>query len=215
MPLFDRLVVRFLAIAFGFSWAVGGVLALTGGFTLGLRQTIGGFIFMLGPAIAAIVLTLGQPASERRETLPLRVRFDRWLAIAWLVPTLVVVFATLGAGLLPGTHLVAPAAALAAKITELYGAARTTKLEGLPQLPLSIALVAADLRLRCRLQHTLHAQRRARLARLSLGAVAGGISASGGSRSRQEPLWGLLACPSHLDGVRLAPDVPVAGVAGS
>lgn len=141
MSLLDRHALRFVALSFGFSWVVGGVLALTGGFAPGARQVIGGFIFMMGPAVAALVVTRGQRMGERRDSLGLRVRFDRWLVVAWLVPTLVIVLAMLGAGLLPGTRLVSPAAALVTKITELSGPTQAAKLAALPQALISIGLV--------------------------------------------------------------------------
>lgn len=141
MRVFDRAVLQFLALAFGFSWAVGAFLAFTGGFATPGRQVVGGFIFMTGPAIAALVTTRRDSAADRREHLGWRLRFDRWLLVAWLVPIVVLVVASLGAGLFAGTHLTSPAAALAARLTELSGPDEAAKLNQVPGWALSLALV--------------------------------------------------------------------------
>jgi uncharacterized protein len=138
----DSMARRFLAIAFGWSWLVAVVLFELGGIGSGLRLMVGGFAFMLGPAIAAVLVTRGMPKPDRRAALGFgRVRADRWLFLAWFVPAVLVAAATLGAALVPGTTLLAPAAALRAQIAASAGAAQAAKLDRFPPALLSALIV--------------------------------------------------------------------------
>lgn len=128
------MTARFLAIAYGFSWSVAAALWATGGLS-GIRHVVGGFAFMLGPAIAALIVT---PREARRKTFALRPRIDRWLVFAWAVPLLVVTGATLGSALIPGASLLSPADALMAKLSP----EDATKLASVSPVVLSLGLVA-------------------------------------------------------------------------
>src|SRR5689334_19457683 len=120
----DPIATRFFALAFGWSWLVAAALFSLGGIGSPLRLMVGGFAFMLGPAIAALFLTRSAPKPERRAILGFaRPRADRWLLLAWLLPSVLVAAATLGAALVPGTTLLSPAAALRAQVAASAGAA--------------------------------------------------------------------------------------------
>lgn len=121
---------RFLLIAFGWSWTVAAILYFTGGLE-GIRHTVGGFAFMLGPAIAALACTRDPKA------LGLALPFNRWLPIAWAIPVSALVLATWGSSLLPGTHLINPVDALAAYLPP----DRAQKLAVLPRAPLTVGLL--------------------------------------------------------------------------
>jgi hypothetical protein len=130
-------VSRFLAIAYGLSWAIAAVLWATGGIG-GLRHVVGGFAFMLGPAVAALVMT---PKDRRREVFALKPKLDRWLFTSWALPAAVVVVATLLSALLPGVRLLSPADALATQVPpEQLG-----KLAAMPKGLVSAVLVVQAL----------------------------------------------------------------------
>ncbi len=133
--------MRLLAIAHAFSWAVAlGIYAL-GGLAAPLRHVAGGFIYMLGPAFGAVVAVRVLPHGERRAACGLsRPRFDRWIFLAWLVPMVLVAAATLGSALVPGVHVVSPAAGLM-KTLESAGPDKTAKLASFPPAVLSVLLV--------------------------------------------------------------------------
>lgn len=141
--LFDGLALRALAIAFGFSWLVAAILALGGGIGSPARHVAGGFAFMLGPAIAALVVVRRLPREQRRAALgferPLAQSFDRSLLFAWLVPALAVAAATLGSALLPHTELQSPATALAKMVA--HDPVQKAKLARIPPGALSALLV--------------------------------------------------------------------------
>lgn len=140
-----RSVPGFLALAFGFSWTVAAFAAGSG-----LMSTLGGpvligFPYMLGPAVAAIVCTRGIPWAERRALLGFRLKLDRWLLAAWLLPILTMSLATLGAALMPGTHLVFPADAVITKVTQSAGPEEAAKLAAVSRGLLSAGLVGQAL----------------------------------------------------------------------
>jgi hypothetical protein len=138
----DRLAARFLALAFGVSWIVAAVLFAAGGIGSPLRLMVGGFAFMLGPAVAALVVTRALPKTERRAALGFgRIRADRWLVLAWLVPAAIVGAATFASALVPGATLLSPAAALRAQIAASAGAVEAAKLDAIPPALLSTLLV--------------------------------------------------------------------------
>ena len=137
----DAIAVRFLAISYGVSWAIAAVVYATGGIGSPVRLAIGGFVFMLGPAVAALWLTRSMTREDRRAALGLRFRFDRWLLFAWLIPAVLVGAATLASALVPGTRLLSPAAALHAQIAASAGPAEADKLARFPAWLLSLLLV--------------------------------------------------------------------------
>jgi hypothetical protein len=140
-----RSVAGFLALAFGFSWTVAAIAAGTGLMSTPGGPVLIGFPYMLGPAVAAIVCTRGIPWAERRALLGLKVKVDRWLLVAWLLPILTLGLATLGAALMPGTHLVLPADALITKITQAAGPEEAAKLAAVSRGLLSAGLVGQAL----------------------------------------------------------------------
>ncbi|MCC7069854.1 MAG: CPBP family intramembrane metalloprotease [Deltaproteobacteria bacterium] len=80
-----RPLVVFLAVAFGVSWALGGVLALLGrDLHIALRTAIM-IAYMFGPALGAV---LAQRVAGERPLAPLSVslRPNRWWLYAWLMP---------------------------------------------------------------------------------------------------------------------------------
>jgi hypothetical protein len=129
-----------LAVAYGTSWAVAAALWATGGIHTPFRKAAGGFAFMLGPAIAALVVTRKMPWPRRREVLALRHGSSRWLLAAWLVPATIVAVATLGSVLVPGTNLLSPATALRSVVLA-HSAAEAVKLDRIPAPLLSGLLV--------------------------------------------------------------------------
>lgn len=131
---------RMIAIAYAVSWIVGVALWATGGIQSAPRKIVGGFAFMLGPAIGALVMTRRMPWPERRRALGLVVPSWRWLLAAWLVPALLVGVATLGSLLVPGTSLVSPASALRSLVAA-QSAASAAKLDSIPAPLLSTLLV--------------------------------------------------------------------------
>ncbi len=138
----DALALRFLAVAFGSSWLVAAGVFVLGGIGSQLRLMVGGFAFMLGPTLAAVVVTRAMPKAERRAVLGLaRPRADRWILLAWLLPALLVAGATLGAALVPGTTLLSPAAAVRAQVVASAGADQAAKLDRFPPALLSTLLV--------------------------------------------------------------------------
>jgi len=102
---------------------------------------VGGFGFMLGPAIGALVAVRSLPRADRRAALGLSFRFDVWLLAAWLVPAILVAAATVGSALVPGTHLLSPAVALRAQLEASAGPAQAAKLDAIPPGVLSCMIV--------------------------------------------------------------------------
>jgi membrane protease YdiL (CAAX protease family) len=93
----------FLAVAFGFSWTLGGVLlALGPDAHLGVRTAVL-VVYMFGPAVAAVVT---QRAAGEQPFAPLsvKVRPNRWWLVAWLFPFALQPLAIGIALLLPGVE---------------------------------------------------------------------------------------------------------------
>src|SRR5512133_2023507 len=99
-----------VAGAYGFSWSVALALWATGGIPTGWRHVVGGFLFMCGPALSALVVRRWKGKQEG--DFPLRLRLDRWLAVAWAIPLALVLVATFASALVPGVELLSPVAAL-------------------------------------------------------------------------------------------------------
>jgi hypothetical protein len=109
----DPLALRFLGLAYAFSWSVGALLYATGGLQPPLHLLVGGFAFMLGPAAAALILTRGVRWTDRQRTLGLRLPLDRWLFVAWALPAALVGGALVLSAAFPGVTVESPAAGLA------------------------------------------------------------------------------------------------------
>ncbi|MBE2248101.1 MAG: CPBP family intramembrane metalloprotease [Myxococcus sp.] len=138
----DRQALTFLAASYGFSWAVALAAFLTGGLSTPVRQSGWGFAFMLGPALAALVVSRGVPWRERAASFGLSLRVDRWLFAAWAAPLLLVLLATLLSGLSTAATLVSPAEGLTRELSRLgAGAAQLAELERLSPVWLSLGLV--------------------------------------------------------------------------
>jgi hypothetical protein len=129
--------------AFGSSWSVALVLWLTGGIASGVRHVVGGFAFMCGPALAALVVR--HVYRIDRAALGLGLRLDpasrRWLLAAWAIPLGLVVAATLGSALVPGVRLALPETALVEQVRRHASAAEAAKLTRFPPGVLSALLV--------------------------------------------------------------------------
>ncbi len=98
-----RPLAVFLAVAFGVSWALGGLLAILGRDAHIAVRTAIMIAYMFGPALGAVV---AQRVAGERPLAPLKVglRPNRWWLYAWLVP-LAVQPLILGVSLLlPGVH---------------------------------------------------------------------------------------------------------------
>jgi hypothetical protein len=105
-----------------------------------LRKVAGGFAFMLGPAIAALVVTRNMPWATRRDVLALRRGSGLWLLAAWLIPATIVAVATLGSVLVPGTRLLSPAHGLRL-VVAAHSASQAAKFDRIPDSLLSGLLV--------------------------------------------------------------------------
>jgi hypothetical protein len=129
-----------LLLAHAFSWAVALGLYATGGMGTPWRHVVGGFAFMIGPAIGAVVAVRGLPKGERGGVLAIaRPKLDRWLVLAWLVPLLLVGAATLASGLVPGVAVRSPAAGLVATL-DAADPGKSGRLTAFPPAVLSLLL---------------------------------------------------------------------------
>lgn len=126
----------FLLVAFGFSWLVALVLAFIGDFTSPVIHAVGGFIFMCGPALGAVVAWKVHclPNSAFGLTMPNL----RWMFFAWLTGVFIVASSMLLSLLLPGATFVAPGTALLALLPPEEVTKLTTTM---PEPTLSLALV--------------------------------------------------------------------------
>lgn len=93
-----RGTLLFLIIAFGWSWAWGFAIWLAGG-VAGSSFLLLAMVFMAGPMIAAIVCAILYDKGRRIAALGLKPRLTAsawlWLFLAWAIPLLLVVGATL------------------------------------------------------------------------------------------------------------------------
>jgi membrane protease YdiL (CAAX protease family) len=101
--LFDRQILLFLALCFGFSWAIGALTWKLGG----LASPFGGlliFVFMWGPAFAALICTWAFDRSRWKQALGF-LSMPNWVWL-WAVglAALIVVGATLLSLLGPEVH---------------------------------------------------------------------------------------------------------------
>jgi len=91
-------LITFIVVSFGFSWALAGLLYKSGGLSQSLAQLYM-FLFMLGPAVGAIVCTFLFEKGRRLEALGLKggVRngLNAWLLWAWLIGIGMAIFALL------------------------------------------------------------------------------------------------------------------------
>ncbi|WP_022698488.1 CPBP family intramembrane glutamic endopeptidase [Euryhalocaulis caribicus] len=86
MTIFRNGVWLFLLIAFAFSGAIGGVIHATGAMERQLLFTGLAFIYMCGPAIAALVCAARFDRGRMRQSLGVAKPFNRALVWAWLIP---------------------------------------------------------------------------------------------------------------------------------
>lgn len=131
----------FLALSFAWSWSVAFAAWMTGGLATSVRHVLFGFAFMLGPALAALVVTRGLRGAERNRVLGFRRPFDRWLLIAWLLPALLIGLSILGSGWFSGVEIRSPRQGLLEQMAALATAKDLGELQQFPALPLSVLLV--------------------------------------------------------------------------
>ncbi|RYE85318.1 MAG: CPBP family intramembrane metalloprotease [Myxococcales bacterium] len=142
-PLPRGTTATFLAVTFGWSWSVGAACWAAGGYgsSIDVGHVVWGFVFMLGPAIGALVATRRMPWPRRREVLGLTSPRAAWLPAAWLIPFALIVAATLGSALLPGVRLRWPSEGLVAMMRELSTAEKAEKLAAWPAPLLSLGML--------------------------------------------------------------------------
>jgi membrane protease YdiL (CAAX protease family) len=114
-----RGTLLFLVIAFGWSWAVGALIWQTGAMQRpGLFQGLA-FLFMWGPAVAALVCATLYDRGRRVAALGVRLRFTKaswlWLFLSWAIPVALIVVATLVDWAGPQVSPADPAAQLTAQ----------------------------------------------------------------------------------------------------
>lgn len=111
-----RRVSVYTLAAYGFSWTVAAIMAVSG-----IRMGDPGFsalglLYMCGPLFAAIFATRVSDRRSIRDTLGLRPQFNRALLTAWLTPILIVLVAMLAARFLAPHDMVS----LESRMTELF-----------------------------------------------------------------------------------------------
>jgi len=102
MPAPKQKATFFLLITFGVSWLVALVYHLAGGRWNTPLSVVVGAVYMLVPMLAALFVQKVLYRQAVIEPLGISFRINVWFFIAWLLPALLVVCATLAAALLPG-----------------------------------------------------------------------------------------------------------------
>jgi membrane protease YdiL (CAAX protease family) len=105
----------FTALAYLVSWSVAGAVWAAGGSRRSVVATVGSVLFMFGPLVAAVIVArrAGEPIAP---AIGLRVRWSRWLLVAWIGPPLLAL-ATLGLMLLlPGFRYTPDMSALVGRL---------------------------------------------------------------------------------------------------
>ena len=105
----------FIAISFGFSWTIAAMLKSGGGLSQPMAQLYM-FLFMLGPAIGAIVCALIFEKGRILDSLGLRGGLNKWLIWAWLIAIFIALAALLISILPSGISLQNPVIGLKAQI---------------------------------------------------------------------------------------------------
>ncbi len=126
----------FLAVTFASSWLVAAVLACATDFMTPAVHVAGGFLFMCGPAVGALVAwrAHGLPSASFGLSKPKL----GWLVRAWAWGVAIVACAVALSLLLPGVVVVSPGAALLAQLKPDEAAKLTASM---PEPSLSVALV--------------------------------------------------------------------------
>ncbi|WP_409433295.1 CPBP family intramembrane glutamic endopeptidase [Litorimonas sp. RW-G-Af-16] len=117
IKIMNSRIILFLLVSFGFSWAVATGLyflpenksALKGGLT---------FLYMCGPAIGALICAWRFNAGNRIAALGLRLRFNRWLFLAYLIGIILVMGSTALAFLFSDISAVQPVIGYSAILKE-------------------------------------------------------------------------------------------------
>ncbi|HSP80057.1 MAG TPA: CPBP family intramembrane glutamic endopeptidase [Myxococcaceae bacterium] len=98
-------IAQFIGIAFGVSWLLaGGFYALGGRWNTPAALAVAS-AYMMGPAIAAVLVQRVIHRQPLRAPLGLSLRLQRWWLVAWLAPPLLALAALGTALLLPGVTL--------------------------------------------------------------------------------------------------------------
>lgn len=126
----------FLSVTFTSSWLVAAVLAFATDFTAPVVHVVGGFLFMCGPSLGALVAWKVHrlPTASFGLSRP----NVRWLFGAWAWGVAIATSAMLISMLLPGVVVVSPGAALLAQLKPDEVAKLTA---AMPEPALSVALV--------------------------------------------------------------------------
>jgi len=100
-----RKIGLFLAIAFVGSWSIAGTLVAAGAKWEGATAVAFGILYMLPPALAALIVKGPVAKDPVVDDLAIRLRPNRWWLAAWLMPPLAVA-ATIGVDvLIPGVDV--------------------------------------------------------------------------------------------------------------
>ncbi len=98
-------IAQFVGIAFGWSWLLAGGYYVLGGQWNTPAAIVVASAYMMGPAIAAIIVQRVIHRQPLRAPLGLSIRLQRWWLVAWLSPSLLALAALGTALLLPGVTL--------------------------------------------------------------------------------------------------------------
>ncbi len=104
-------ILTFIAVTFGFSWAIAGAIASLGGLTHPLASLLI-IVFMAGPAVGALVCAGLFNKGRRFEALGLKGGMNLWLVKAWLIGLSVIGLSFLITITVPGIDVVNPANSL-------------------------------------------------------------------------------------------------------
>lgn len=87
--MFTKPVLTFCSLAFALSWGLFFSLLPLGVFKTASTFAIGAALFMLGPAIAALICARIFDKGHMLKTLALKPKWNHWMVFAWAIPLLI------------------------------------------------------------------------------------------------------------------------------